>query len=80
MLWRAALACELQFGIFLGNTAVQAAVTYGSPIYRAHQYGSDFAGTNDTLFQARMGVGLLSIFGLLALGLASIGLYALREP
>jgi putative ABC transport system permease protein len=27
------------------------------------------------LFQARMGVGLLTIFGLLALGLASIGLY-----
>ena len=27
------------------------------------------------LFQAKMGVGLLTIFGLLALGLASIGLY-----
>ena len=27
------------------------------------------------LFQARMGVGLLTVFGLLALGLASIGLY-----
>lgn len=29
------------------------------------------------LFQARMGVGLLSVFGLLALGLASIGLYGI---
>lgn len=29
------------------------------------------------LFQARMGVGLLAIFGLLALGLASIGLYGI---
>ena len=32
---------------------------------------------NDALFSARMGVGLLSIFGLLALGLASIGLYGI---
>src|SRR5262249_11755821 len=29
------------------------------------------------LFQARMGVGLLSVFGLLALGLASMGLYGI---
>jgi ABC-type antimicrobial peptide transport system permease subunit len=29
------------------------------------------------LFQARMGVGLLSVFGLLALGLASVGLYGI---
>ena len=29
------------------------------------------------LFQARMGVGLLSVFGLLALGLANIGLYGI---
>ena len=29
------------------------------------------------LFQARVGVGLLSVFGLLALGLASIGLYGI---
>src|SRR5205823_14215491 len=29
------------------------------------------------LFQARMGVGLLSVFGLLALGLACIGLYGI---
>jgi predicted permease len=29
------------------------------------------------LFQAKMGVGLLSVFGLLALGLASIGLYGI---
>ena len=29
------------------------------------------------LFQARMGVGLLSVFGLLALGLASLGLYGI---
>src|SRR5262245_66520879 len=29
------------------------------------------------LFQARMGVALLSVFGLLALGLASIGLYGI---
>lgn len=32
---------------------------------------------NDALFGARMGVGLLSVFGLLALGLASIGLYGI---
>ncbi len=32
---------------------------------------------NSVLFGARMGVGLLSIFGLLALGLASIGLYGI---
>jgi ABC-type antimicrobial peptide transport system permease subunit len=32
---------------------------------------------NDALFYARIGVGLLSIFGLLALGLASIGLYGI---
>ncbi len=32
---------------------------------------------NDALFTARMGVGLLSVFGLLALGLASIGLYGI---
>jgi ABC-type antimicrobial peptide transport system permease subunit len=31
----------------------------------------------DGLFQARIGVGLLSVFGLLALGLASIGLYGI---
>jgi len=30
-----------------------------------------------SLFQARIGVGLLSVFGLLALGLASIGLYGI---
>jgi ABC-type antimicrobial peptide transport system permease subunit len=30
-----------------------------------------------SLFQARMGVALLSVFGLLALGLASIGLYGI---
>jgi predicted permease len=32
---------------------------------------------NGGLFQARMGVGLLTVFGLLALGLASIGLYGI---
>jgi predicted permease len=32
---------------------------------------------DDALFQARMGVGLLTIFGLIALGLASIGLYGI---
>jgi predicted permease len=32
---------------------------------------------DDGLFQAKMGVALLSIFGLLALGLASVGLYGL---
>lgn len=32
---------------------------------------------NDALFSLRMGVGLLSVFGLLALGLAGIGLYGL---
>ncbi|HZQ52399.1 MAG TPA: ABC transporter permease [Bryobacteraceae bacterium] len=32
---------------------------------------------SDALFYARVGVGLLSIFGLLALGLASIGLYGI---
>lgn len=32
---------------------------------------------DDALFQARMGVGLLSVLGLLALGLASIGLYGI---
>ncbi len=32
---------------------------------------------DNVLFQARMGVGLLSVFGLLALGLASIGLYGI---
>jgi putative ABC transport system permease protein len=32
---------------------------------------------NQALFQARMGVALLAIFGLLALGLASIGLYGI---
>jgi putative ABC transport system permease protein len=31
----------------------------------------------DGLFQARMGVALLSVFGLLALGLASVGLYGI---
>ncbi len=29
------------------------------------------------LFQAQVGVGMLSVFGLLALGLASIGLYGI---
>jgi predicted permease len=37
--------------------------------------GSDIV--DGGLFQARMGVGLLSVFGLLALGLASIGLYGI---
>jgi predicted permease len=37
--------------------------------------GSDIV--NGGLFQARMGVGLLTVFGLLALGLASIGLYGI---
>lgn len=32
---------------------------------------------DDGLFQAKMGVALLSVFGLLALGLASVGLYGL---
>lgn len=32
---------------------------------------------NDGLFFARIGVGLLSVFGFLALGLASIGLYGI---
>lgn len=32
---------------------------------------------SDGLFQAKMGVGLLTVFGLLALGLASIGLYGI---
>src|SRR5436309_5454891 len=33
--------------------------------------------TDGGLFQARIGVALLSVFGLLALGLASIGLYGI---
>ena len=37
--------------------------------------GSDLV--DGALFQARMGVGLLTVFGLLALGLASIGLYGI---
>jgi predicted permease len=32
---------------------------------------------DDALFQAKMGVGLLTIFGLIALGLASVGLYGI---
>jgi predicted permease len=56
---------------------IQREVTAAGPGVLAtdERTGSDIV--DGGLFQARMGVGLLSVFGLLALGLASIGLYGI---
>lgn len=56
---------------------VQAAVRAAGPQIYARDVRSGREIVDGGLFQARMGVGMMSVFGLLALGLASIGLYGL---
>ncbi len=58
-------------------TAVARQVREAGPGVLVHGERTGRMVVGDGLFQARMGVGLLSTFGLLALGLASIGLYGI---